>query len=786
MPVYASNLRTFSALVALVSACALGAPDDDSFYSPAFGIGTFEAANGTLAGQAKAVAVDSNHVYFGGSFAKVSGYRVNNIVRIHKKTQRIERLGTADACGTNGEVLVIKTVAGGVHVGGRFTHAGTDTAGLGGVETGPYAFYDGKAWSPVGPKLTGTNGASVTAIAFGSNVTYVAGAFGKAGDVAVNNIALFRGPNYDPLYDQGRLANGLGGTVTTLGGFKVTGLQVTNTHLYVGGNFSIAGGQSVSGAAQWNWTTEKWDGMKGGLSHAPALHPFDMAMDDLSRIFYAYRGLHHYEDTGWVAVPGTEASTITRVLAKTPFGMMIQGSGGTAFDSGGISFETAQGWKALPLSKMGFTTSSDMGFAADDRKVWIGSGAGLQGALGMAWYDGKQFGVIGNGLRNTRAGGTGFYDFVEFEGKIIAAGAFSHLGSVAAEGVARWTGEAWESLGEGFQSVWRLSVFKGKLYASGTLARPGKSTEGGLAVWTGSAWEIVPGFEKGGIEALAATGKYLWMAGPGVPKSTAAGGELARWDGTTVETFGKELGSTSQIGINSIVPVGETGACVSGYFSRVGTVPAGGAACFDGAAWTPMGAALTTGNVTSMTAVGDDFYLGCSCTFPGGAKNIAKWDGKDWVAVGAGLDKLVQRLKANGSDLYVVGAFGKAGDLTVNGVARWDGKAWSALGSGLSPANGQSLYVGAGGLWLGGGFTLAGGIPSRNIALYGNVEKKPDLPMGIVRAAGPGKRGWTPLKRMGRTGVEFGSDGEYHRADGRLQPMLPAPIPAGRGPVTPD
>lgn len=760
-----------SGLLAL--APAHGSPDDDTHWHPGFGLGNLEGVTASIGGAAKALAVDSTHLYIGGSFAKVGGMRVNNIVRYDKRTGGFERLGTPEACGTDGEVLVIKLVPGGVHVGGRFAKVGVDSANQGGLETGPYAAWDGSRWMAVGPKLTSANGSNglVSAIAFGTTATYVGGAFAKAGDVEVNNIAAFKGPGYEPLYDQGRLANGVSGATVTIAGHKVTDIIVTGTHLFVSGNITVAGGRAVSNVARWNWTSETWDNMLGGRNHAPSMYVQDMDVDHLGRIYAAYRGLAHFEDTGWVAFPGTDSMGISSVIYDTPFGTMVRGGGGSAFDSGSIAFYDGQKWKSPPLSRLGFTQNAEMVFAADDERLWIGGGS--IGGANLAAYDGETFSALGNGLRTTRTGGLGFNDFVEFEGDIIAAGSFGGLGGHVMEGVARWTGEAWEPMAGEWSSYWRLAVFKDRLYAAGSFQKSGSPHAGGLARWTGTAWEIVPGFEKSSLEAVSATGNYLYVAGTGL--STAEAGSVGRWDGATLEVFEKELTSTAQIGINAIVPLGgDRGFCVSGHFNKVNGVATGGAACYEGGVWKPMGQALATGSTTHMANIGDDLYLACYCTFPGGAKNIARWDGTEWVAVGGGVTGSgLQRLAANGSDLYVVGSFTKAGDIPANGVARWDGKDWSALGTGVQPATANSVYVGPGGLWMGGSFTTAGGISSRNIANYRNVEKKAAVPMGIARAGRVTAGKARPSMLRVRGGMELNAEGKAHRADGKHLRRIP-------------
>jgi hypothetical protein len=79
----------------------------------------------------------------------------------------------------------------------------------------------------------------------------------------------------------------------------------------------------------------------------------------------------------------------------------------------------------------------------------------------------------------------------------------------------------------------------------------------------------------------------------------------------------------------------------------------------------------------------------------------------------------------SGPALYVGGSFTEAGGVPANNIARWDGKQWSALGVGTNGAV-RALAVwdrdGEGpeapGLYIGGEFTMAGGIPSPYIAKW--------------------------------------------------------------------
>ena len=98
--------------------------------------------------------------------------------------------------------------------------------------------------------------------------------------------------------------------------------------------------------------------------------------------------------------------------------------------------------------------------------------------------------------------------------------------------------------------------------------------------------------------------------------------------------------------------------------------------------------------------VGGQFYSAGGVA----ANRVAKFDGKNWHALGVGLDNGVVGSYADvksfavfdedgsgpgPSALYVAGTFMKAGSVTANGVAKWDGSTWSAVGNGLM--DGQAL-----------------------------------------------------------------------------------------------
>lgn len=108
-----------------------------------------------------------------------------------------------------------------------------------------------------------------------------------------------------------------------------------------------------------------------------------------------------------------------------------------------------------------------------------------------------------------------------------------------------------------------------------------------------------------------------------------------------------------------------------------------------------------------------DMYAGGYFTDAGGdgnADHIAKWNGKQWQALGAGFDKSVQSIAVDSQgQIYAGGLFTRSSDgkTPFSYIAKWDGTQWQPLGFGL---DGKVLTMGIDSkdqLVVGGDFTNA-------------------------------------------------------------------------------
>lgn len=338
------------------------------------------------------------------------------------------------------------------------------------------------------------------------------------------------------------------------------------------------------------------------------------------------------------------------------------------------------------------------------------------------------------------------------------------VASVLAVSSARSDGcePAWSALvgpsGVGvIETVRALAVFDDgtgpALYAGGHFTTAGGVTVNRIARWDGSAWSalVSPGgvgvsdsvwalrvFDDGTGPALYAGGHFITAGGVSVNR-------IARWDGHTWSA----LTGPSGVGIDAVVLSLEvfddgTGPAlyVGGHFITAGGVTVNRFARWDGSVWSaiagPTGVGVTDA-VRAMTVFDDGtgpaLFAAGSFVSAGGVtvNRIARWDGSTWSALvgpsGMGVTDSVLSLTlfddGSGPALYVGGGFTTAGGVPVNRIARWDGSAWSALaGPGAVGVNNAVFALmefdgGAGNaLYAGGDFTTAGGMTVNRIARW--------------------------------------------------------------------
>jgi hypothetical protein len=113
---------------------------------------------------------------------------------------------------------------------------------------------------------------------------------------------------------------------------------------------------------------------------------------------------------------------------------------------------------------------------------------------------------------------------------------------------------------------------------------------------------------------------------------------------------------------------------------------------WDGAQFVQIGATFE-GNIGELAIAGGTLYAAGDVLTPDGPGSVFRLQGSEWQLLGGGTDGVVTALMVdqNGS-LIAGGAFQTAGGVAATNVARFDGTSWQPLGAGLA---GQVLALAA-------------------------------------------------------------------------------------------
>lgn len=341
-----------------------------------------------------------------------------------------------------------------LYVGGSFSSVGTVAASC-------VAKWDGTTWSPLGGGVGGSGLPSVSCLEVfddGSGpALFVGGNFSTAGGTTVNHIAKWNGTSW---------ANVGGGvTQTGLSGVGVSDMAVfddgSGPALFVAGTFSHAGGVAVGNVAKWNGST--WSPLGGGVSGphvgVGALHVHD---DGSGPALYVggnftspFNGIARWRSTGWSAVgAGIMPVGYSGVGALASFD---DGSGPALYAGGG--FVTAGG-----------TTASH-----------------------IARWDGTNWSAVGQGFDNLVAALKVFDD--GSGPALFTGGTFQFSGGTFVSRIARWDGGSWNDVGGGVEGyVYDLEVFDDGSDAAPDLIAGGVSLGSSppaavLKAWRGCEWQ---------------------------------------------------------------------------------------------------------------------------------------------------------------------------------------------------------------------------------------------------------------------------------------------------------
>ena len=717
-------------------------------------------------------------LHVGGSFTAAGTLQSNRIARWNGSEW--SALGE----GMNDSVFALAVFDDGLG-GGPALYAGGALTTAGGVDAAGIARWDGASWTPVAEGIDGIVYAlGVHQDAAGTRL-HAGGEFTVAGTTPANRIAAWDGSSWSPL------GNGMDDTVRALGSHD----DGSGPALFVGGDFGVAGEVAASRIARWDGIS--WAALGGGLDNDVfAIAVFD---DGSGPGLYCAgsfttaggvpaRRVARWDGSAWSALGAGMSSGAVSTLA-----VLDPGDGsGPALHAGGF-FTNAGGQSANYVARWDGRAWSplDVGTSGWVRTLVVfDDGAGVGSSLFAGGFFLEAGGAVVNRIARWDGGawsplGSGFSARVHWlvvhdDGggggpALYAGGDFTSAGPVAVNTIARWTGDAWEPLGDGMNgTVLSMAVhYDGggggpALYAGGIFTTAGGRTVNHVARWDCRSWTPLGDGMNDWVVTLAefddgsGAGPQLYAGGffttaGGVPAS-----RIARWDGTSWSPLGPGFNGT----VFSLCVFDDGGGPAlhaGGDFTTSGIAQVNRIARWDGATWSDLAGGMSNGITPGVYGmhVFDYDGDGVPSLFAGGgflnaggvpASRIARWDGVAWTSVGGGMNDLVWSMatfddgSGMGPQLYAAGRFLFADGTPAARIAWWDGVSWSSLDSGMDDRIWYLTVFDPGdeagpSLFAGGDFTASAGGDSF-LARWGCAGGSPPVPGDVD---GDGLVGFTDL-----------------------------------------
>ena len=253
-------------------------------------------------------------------------------------------------------------------------------------------------------------------------------------------------------------------------------------NIYAGGTFTTPGTR----LAKWNGSV--WSALSTGVNGLP----YDMAIGPDGYLYIA--GAFTTPFPTIVKWDGTAFSRLGTTLTGSAYSLMF-GPDGTLYVSGnllisGVATNIAY-WNGTAWVALGSLATYAFSIALSNSNV-LYTATSTASVNGIGVWNGTSYTDIGD---YTIGGAAGTVNKLRMgpDGYLYLCGNFDTIGGVAASGVARWNGVAWQPLGlglGGLVSAYGLSFDDaGILYVSGRFTSAGGvGLADSIAKWNGTAW----------------------------------------------------------------------------------------------------------------------------------------------------------------------------------------------------------------------------------------------------------------------------------------------------------
>jgi hypothetical protein len=489
---------------------------------------SWSAAGGGANGTVYALVLHGTDLYAAGAFTQVGTTPASYIARWNGANW--STLGT----GLGGIGTALAVFNNRICASGNFTSAG-------GVSANYFAVWDGSSWAAAGSGLENT----AMRLVPGQSKLYVGGYFGLAGGLLANQVATWDGTNWGTIGPAGR-TNGASSTVRTL--FH------DGTNLYVGGSFAWIGTVPALRVARWdgyNWYAFG-SGLNSNVTAIAAVGTNVYAGGDFtggSGGPLAYH-LARWTGTNWYHLSNTAFASVSTLAVRSNDLFVagyftINSADGTAswltrwdgtnfwnviiFDpyTLWLYYIDGIGMTAMAIQRTNIYLSGHFSLSACDSNL-----ENCTNCDNVMRFDGVYARVMGSGLNSNATAIAVIGSNVYFGGK------FTMAGGLPANGIARWDGNTWSSVGGsvvGNGTVSTLAAVGQLLYMGGTFTNVGGVPINRLARWDGTNWSALGSgtiytTSAGTIVSLTGSGSDLYVGGT----FRTAGGKpsyfLGRWN----------------------------------------------------------------------------------------------------------------------------------------------------------------------------------------------------------------------------------------------------------------
>jgi trimeric autotransporter adhesin len=526
-----------------------------------------------------ALALSGGDLYLGGQFDTATDstngtITVNRIARWHIGSNTYSALG-AGLGGPDANAIAVGP--GGVYVAGRFTQAG-------GVDASRIALWNGSSWSVLkNSSLLSANGvgSNAYALAVSGNDVYVGGGFTTAGSWNANNLARWNATSQE-WYSPGNSVNG-----------TVNAVAVAGSNVYVAGDFSAAGGLAVTGVARWDSLTNTWHALGTGIAGCSGLfcHAFANAIAVSGNSIYVggnfssaggvvANGIARWDAVGstWSALGGGVTCT-TMFCASIVRTIAIEG---TRIDIGG-DFDHAG---AVVANNIAYWNGSTW-LAFVDTSTMINGTNGVVYSIAPNSYGGYSIGGsfssprdnyvyfdAANRFSSVRSAANG-----AVRAMIVTPGADIYLGgdftNAAGSGadyiaMANVSGD-WQPLANSLDNaVYAMTLHNNWLFVGGTFLQAGSLGASHVAKWDTSlqAWSNLGSGTDGPVYAVATDALYTYVGGSFATAGEVRSNAFGRWLAVSLPGAPSILRikpSATAMTIYFAAPATDGGAPISGY-----------------------------------------------------------------------------------------------------------------------------------------------------------------------------------------------------------------------------